>query len=231
MTRILPLLALALPLDALAEAVPRPGPKDPRVRIAAYAEREVYVIETDLLHATTVHFGRGERFVAVVAGDTESFAIDPIPAANALTIKPVVSRAATNMTILTNRRAYSFHLREGARPDQFFDVHFSYPAERQAAAAQKPGFAAPIHRAYSLSGAGDFRPRAVYDDGRYTYFVFPEAARQPAIFKADDDGRERTVNVTQEGTISRVLGVNRDWTLRIGEAAICVRRETGQISS
>ncbi|MEM6942637.1 MAG: conjugal transfer protein TrbG, partial [Pseudomonadota bacterium] len=43
--------------------------------------------------------------------------------------------------------------------------------------------------------------------------------------------RERTVNVTQEGTISRVLGVNRDWTLRIGEAAICVRRETGQISS
>ena len=79
------------------------------------------------------------------------------------------------------------------------------------------------------SGIGDFRPSHIYDDGRYTYFVFPENGRQPALFKADDQGRERTVNWTQQGNTVRVLGVNAYWTLRIGDEAICAWRDESAI--
>lgn len=67
------LLALALPVAALAEATPQGGPLDIRIRTAVYNENQVYRIETDLKHSTTLHFGAGERFEAVIVGDTESF--------------------------------------------------------------------------------------------------------------------------------------------------------------
>ena len=91
------------------------------------------------------------------------------------------------------------------------------------------GFEAPRNYNYRVSGEGDFRPSHIYDDGRYTYFVFPENGRQPALFKADDQGRERTVNWTQQGNTVRVLGVNTYWTLRIGDEAICAWRDESAI--
>ena len=94
---------------------------------------------------------------------------------------------------------------------------------------QPKGFEAPRNYSYRVSGEGDFRPSHIYDDGRYTYFVFPENGRQPALFKADDQGRERTVNWTQQGNTVRVLGVNTFWTLRIGDEAICAWRDESAI--
>ena len=158
------LLALALPVAALAEATPQGGPLDIRIRTAVYNENQVYRIETDLRHSTTIHFGAGERFEAVIVGDTESFQVDPIPElGNVLTIKPHVANASTNMTVITNRRTYSFHLREGSIPNRtgmFFEVRFRYPdEERRAPAASQPkGYEAPRNYNYRVSGDGDFRP-------------------------------------------------------------------------
>ena len=204
------LLALALPVAAFAEVTPQGGALDIRIRTAVYDENQVYRIETDLRHSTTIHFGAGERFEAVIVGDTESFQVDPIPElGNVLTIKPHVANASTNMTVITNRRTYSFHLREGSIPNRtgmFFEVRFRYPDEerRTAAASHPKGFEAPRNYNYRVSGEGDF-------------------------FKADDQGRERTVNWTQQGNTVRVLGVNTYWTLRIGDEAICARRDESAI--
>lgn len=131
------ILALALPVTAYAEATPQGGPLDIRIRTAVYIENQVYRIETDLRHSTTIHFWAGERFEAVIVGDTESFQVDPIPElGNVLTIKPHVANASTNMTVITNRRTYSFHLREGSIPNRtgmFFEVRFRYPDEERRA--------------------------------------------------------------------------------------------------
>ena len=54
------LLALAMPVAASAEATPQGGPLDIRIRTAVYNENQVYRIETDLRHSTTIHFGAGE---------------------------------------------------------------------------------------------------------------------------------------------------------------------------
>lgn len=228
-------LSLLLAAPVLAETTPRGGSLDARIRNAVYNENQVFAIETDLRHSTTIHFGPGERFEAVIVGDTESFQVDPIPElGNVLTIKPHVGRASTNMTVITNRRTYSFHLREGALPGRsgmFFEVRFSYPDDkrRTAAATDPKGFVAPRNYNYRVAGEGDFRPSHIYDDGKYTYFTFPENGRQPALFKADDQGRERTVNWTQQGNTVRVLGINQYWTLRIGEDAICAYRDDSAI--
>lgn len=228
------LLAAVLPTLVSAEATPQGGPLDIRIRYATYNENQVFRIETDLRHSTTIHFGRGERFEAVIVGDTESFQVDPIPElGNVLTIKPHVARASTNMTVITNRRSYSFHLREGSIPNRagmFFEVRFKYPEEaRRSRPGTTKGFEAPRNYAYLVSGESDFRPASVYDDGRYTYFTFPENTRQPAIFKADERGRERTVNWTQDGNTVRVPGVNDYWTLRIDDEALCIARDSSTI--
>lgn len=237
--KLLPLIlfsaSLLLAAPAFSESTPRGGSLDMRIRTATYNKNQVFRIETDLRHSTTIHFGAGERFEAVIVGDTESFQVDPIPElGNVLTIKPHVQSASTNMTVITNRRTYSFHLREGTMPGRsgmFFEVRFRYPEDkRRAAAATNPkGFVAPRNYNYRVSGKGDFKPTHIYDDGKYTYFTFPENARQPALFKADDQGRERTVNWTQTGNTVRVLGVTRYWTLRIGEDAICAYRDDSAI--
>lgn len=234
--RLLPSLFILLivPTAIFAEATPQGGRLDVRIRHAVYDENQVFRIETDLRHATTIHFGQGERFDAVIVGDTESFQVDPIPElGNVLTIKPHVAAASTNMTVITNRRKYSFHLREGSIPNRtgmFFEVRFQYPDEARRKSGGTPkGFEAPRNYAYLVSGESDFRPASVYDDGRYTYFTFPENGRQPAIFKADDKGRERSVNWTQIGDTVRVLGVNDYWTLRIDDAALCIARDRSAI--
>ena len=227
------------PSPALAEATPRGGATDARIRTAVYDPDQVYVIETDLAHATTIRLGAGERFAAVAVGDTESFQVDPIPElGNVVTIKPHVAGASTNMTVITDARSYNFHLREGRSPAQFFEVRFTYPGAGRHNAARDdtsklPGGAAgavpsgAVNGGYLASGSQDFRPTQVWDDGRHTYFRFAPEARQPAIFKADARGRERSVNWTQLGEdVVRVRGLSRDWTLRIGEEAVCVRRGT-----
>ncbi|MCG7521913.1 TrbG/VirB9 family P-type conjugative transfer protein [Ruegeria sp. Ofav3-42] len=234
----LPVLLFALiPGIALSEATPQGGPKDTRIRYAVYDINQVFRIETDLRHSTTIQFGQGERFEAVIVGDTESFQVDPIPElGNILTIKPHVRNASTNMTVITNRRSYVFHLREGSLPGRggmFFEVRFRYPGEARrasSASARVKGFAAPRNFNYKLAGRSDFQPVGVYDDGRFTFFTFPENARQPAIFKADNQGRERTVNWTQQGNTVRVTGTSSFWTLRLGEAALCIYRDTSAVS-
>ena len=220
--------------SANAAATPSGGAHDIRVRNAVYNPDQVYLIETDLKFATTIHFGRGERFKAVIAGDTESFEITPVTnLGNVVSIKPHVRGAVTNMTVITNRRTYSFELREGkisGRTGRFYEVRFSYPEDRSRKSSTTPkGFEAPKNYNYGISGKGDFQPVSVYDDGRYTYFTFAEGIRQPAIFKADSDGRERTINWTQQGNTVRVLGISNYWTLRIDDYALCVARDTSAI--
>lgn len=233
---LLAILGLMVPVMVSAEATPKGGPKDTRIRYAVYDTEQVFRIETDLRHSTTLRFGQGERFRAVIVGDTESFQVDPIPElGNVLTIKPHVPGASTNMTVLTSRRSYAFHLREGSIPGKtgkFFEVRFRYPEEdrrTRAASAGPKGFQPRQTHAYKIAGQGDFRPVSVYDDGWFTYFTFSGRGRQPAIFKVNALGRERTVNWTQNGNTVRVSGVTRFWTLRLGEEALCIYRDTSAI--
>jgi type IV secretion system protein VirB9 len=137
------------------------------------------------------------------------------------------------MTVIANRHTYAFDLAKNAiLSGDLFEIRFRYP--ERAAPAQAARRRARLRRSSATPrtfARGDFVSRSVWDDGRYTYFAFAEGARQPAIFKVNGRGRERTVNWTQQGDVVRVLGTNPYWTLRIGDEAICVYRDTRALTA
>lgn len=204
---------------ALAEATPRRGPNDARVRIATYQEGQVFRLNVSLTHVTTIEFGEGETIRSILAGDTEGFELDGVPGGQAFAIKPLARGVHTNVTVYTNRRSYYFNVEEVSTPT-FYVVQFHYPDEQRrpenAVAAQAPNYN------YGASNRTEITPVRVWDDGTFTYFQLARNAPVPAIFRYAN-GRERTVNTqaTEPGVI-RVSGVNAQWVLRLGETVVCV---------
>lgn len=218
--RLFILLIALLPGLAFAEAIPRGGPNDNRVRLATYQEGQVYRLSVSLTHVTTVEFGEGESIRSIIAGDTEGFEIDGVPGGQAFAIKPVARGVHTNVTVYTNRRSYYFNLEETRSPT-FYVVQFRYPEDNtrptRAIAAQAPNYN------YGASARTEFTPTRVWDDGTFTYFEFPRNAPVPAIFRYAN-GRERTVNTqATEDSVIRVSGVNGQWVLRIGDEVVCIK--------
>lgn len=212
-------LLVLLPSLAFAEAIPRRGPNDQRVRIATYQDAQVFRLNVSLTHVTTIEFGKGESIRSIIAGDTEGFEIDGVPGGRAFAIKPVARGVHTNVTVYTNRRSYYFNVQEISSPT-FYVVQFRYPDDnrRPTNAITR---AAPNYN-YGASAQTEFTPTRIWDDGTFTYFAFPRNAPIPAIFRYGD-GRERTVNTSglNDGVI-RISGVNRQWVLRLGEEVVCV---------
>ena len=58
--RLVILLIALLPGLAFAEAIPRGGPNDSRVRLATYQEGQVYRLSVSLTHVTTIEFGEAQ---------------------------------------------------------------------------------------------------------------------------------------------------------------------------
>ena len=205
---------------ALAEATPRRGPNDARVRIATYQEGQVFRLNVSLTHVTTIEFGTGETIRSILAGDTEGFELDGVPGGQAFAIKPLARGVHTNVTVYTNHRSYYFNVQEVSTPT-FYVVQFRYPDEdrhpRNAVAGQAPNFN------YGASDRTEITPVRVWDNGTFTYFQFARNAPVPAIFRYSN-GRERTVNTqaTEPGVI-RVSGVNAQWVLRLGDQVVCIQ--------
>ena len=213
--------------SAVAENTPRRGPLDNRVRIATWAEGQVYRVVTTLTRVTTVEFGTGETIQSIIAGDTVGFQFDGVPGGRAFAIKPTASGVATNITVYTNRRSYYFHVVE-ARETPHYVVQFRYP-ETQTQPTRAVAADAP-NANYAVSSQKEFTPTAVWDDGTFTYFRFARNAPVPAIFRYSN-GAERAVNSTaQADGVIRVSGVNQQWVLRLGEDEVCVQDSAGPAS-
>ncbi|MFC5567101.1 TrbG/VirB9 family P-type conjugative transfer protein [Rubellimicrobium aerolatum] len=211
----------ALTSAAEAEVTPGRGGHDERVRVASYVDGQVYRISTTLLHVTTVEFAPGETITSIVAGDTEGFQFDGIPGGQAFAVKPTASGVSTNINVYTNLRSYYFNVVEGGGPT-YYVVRFAYPG------AAAPPRGAVVPRAttyrYSVSGAAEFAPVAVSDDGTFTYFQFAPNAPLPAMLRVGPEGGERTANSsTRSDGVVRVSGISPRWVLRLGDEVVCVQ--------
>jgi type IV secretion system protein VirB9 len=207
------------PAHAMAEAIPRGGANDHRVRIATWQDGQVYRLSVSLTHVTSIEFGEGESIRSIIAGDTEGFEIDGVPGGRAFAIKPLSRAVHTNVTVYTNRRSYYFNVEEASTPT-FYVVQFRYPNDTRRP-ANAIARAAP-NANYGASARSEFTPTRVWDDGTFTYFAFPRNAPVPAIFRYAN-GRERTVNTgSLEDGVIRVSGVNRQWVLRLGDEVVCI---------
>lgn len=115
---------------AMAEV---PVVTDSRIKTFVFNENEVFNITTHYGYQSNIEFGEKENIETVSVGDRVAWQI--IPAGRRLFIRAQEENAHTNMTIVTNLRAYQFDLRSSAADAVFgseeltYVVRFFYPGE------------------------------------------------------------------------------------------------------
>jgi type IV secretion system protein VirB9 len=193
--------ALAVSLMALAAA------PDPRLRTVIYDADEIFRLAAYVGYQIDVEFEAGERFVGLGAGDVEgvTFAAQ----ANHLFLKPKAAGTRTNLTVLTNRRAYHFDYRTSAGApdpsgaDVLYVLRFLY-ADAATPRASRPAESAPLpieapadqprNNDYWYCGREELAPLSAWDDGVQTHLRFDPRRELPAVFVRNDDGSESLLN-------------------------------------
>jgi len=220
---------LVLSAPALAE--------DPRLVSRLYDESQVVLVEGRANVQTTIRFGEDELIENVAIGDSQAWQITPNKRANLLFVKPLADRAATNMTVITNRRTYLFDLVANPKvAAPLYVLSFTYPEvvepapERLAspevpnevelvAAADAEAIVDPAELNFAWDRKGDRKllPARVYDDGSATFLAWPAGAPVPAILMKDEQGTEGPVNFAVRGDVIVIDGVPRELVLRSGK--------------
>ncbi|WP_239806499.1 TrbG/VirB9 family P-type conjugative transfer protein [Croceicoccus hydrothermalis] len=229
---IRPLCTLAL--VAATMAVPAHA-GDPRLVTRMYDEDAVVRIEGRTNVQATVAFADDERIENVAIGDSASWQVTPNKRANLLFVKPLEPTAATNMTVVTDRRTYYFDLVASPRAKPLYQLRFAYPEEpvedAPARMAAAPGSIemqaatdplavtdpASLNFAWGRSGDAALLPERAYDDGEVTYLAWPQGRDVPAILVTNADGREGPVNFTVRGENIIIEGVPGRIILRSGD--------------
>ncbi len=220
-----------------------PAAADPRLVDRLYDPDEIVRVEGRANVQTTIRFDERERIENVAIGDSTAWQVTPNRQANLLFVKPLADRAATNMTVVTNRRTYLFDL--VASPGHRTPVYvlaFDYPVElelvdevQMAGADGAPGAPpsatvvaaatdpyavldpAQLNFAWGMSGNRALLPERIFDDGDATFLAWPPTAALPAILVRDEGGAEGPVNFAVRGDVIVVSGVPREIILRSGE--------------
>jgi type IV secretion system protein VirB9 len=173
-----------------------------------------------------IEFGADERIETVSIGDALAWQVTPSKRARNLFLKPLAPKAATNMTVVTDRRRYTFALgvapRRASAP---WIVKFDYPRPVVEAIEEPPPPPAPIlNFDYTLTGVQALRPVRVWDDDRQTYFEFRQGQPIPAIFAGGPGKDESLVNSVMRGRIAVVQQLGDRFTLRAGDQMASVAR-------
>jgi type IV secretion system protein VirB9 len=173
---------------------------------------------------------------------------------NQILVKPKDNATHNNLEISTTKRDYSFVFRvlkdnvDGQHEGEtapMYRVIFRYPnlqwkgllldggtrTPDEQEIIQKRLAAKPIPKNWNytmqvLQEASDIAPTLVFDDGRFTYFKFPNNREVPAIFMLSKTGEESRSNVHMEGDLAVVEKLNRQFILRLGEATVGIWNES-----
>ena len=207
---------------------------DPRLRVVDYRPTLVLPLTAFVGYHVHFQFAPGEYFVNLGAGDTSS--LDVGAEGNHLLLKPKQPNAGTNLTILTNRRAYFVDYRAlGRQPradEAVYSIAYRYadagPSSAMASKDSPPveevlGGARPEqNRDYWYCGSPSLRPIAAVDDGLQLRLTFAPHAELPAVFAAEPDGEEALVNTHVENDSIVVHRLTERVVLRRGQEVGCV---------
>ena len=223
--KILPLALLLL----TAGRLPVPGLSDPHIQSVLYEPDEVVDLRGALGWQILLEFGPDERIENVSIGDAMAWQVTPNKRARNLFLKPLIKNATTNMTVVTDRRRYTFSLQTAPRQVTTpWVVRFEYPREIVEAVEEPlPPPPPPRNFAYTFTGDQALRPARVWDDGSMTYFEFVDGQSIPAIFAGGPGKGESLVNSMTRGRVVVVQQTSGRFTLRTGKAYAAVTAGVG----
>ncbi|PCI98722.1 MAG: P-type conjugative transfer protein VirB9 [Alphaproteobacteria bacterium] len=236
-------IALCLASPAIAGKTPHPGSADARVKTIVYHDTDVFRITGHYGFSTVLEFDARENIETIALGDSQAWQTIKPGRGNLLFIKPLEQNANTNMTVITNKRIYTFELtarsaQSHKSPNLSFRIKFVYPDQIDMQLAninkmQNNGFdpanfaPSPVpadqwNFDYSYSGDKRLRPARAFDDGTFTYLQFSKNEVTPAVFAVDENGNESIVNYSMKGKYLVVESLGRQFTLRDGDTTVCI---------
>lgn len=234
--------------SAIAGIDPKPMSADSRVKTVVYNENDVYQVQGHYGYSTVIELSKNENIETISLGDTQSWQVMKPGKPNIVFIKPLEEEASTNMTIITDRRIYTFEL----TADQAYSprsseltfrlrFHYAEEIERELAfigSTSRSSFNSlennnpvSLNFDYSFSGSRNLRPLRAFDDGSFTYFQFETFKSTPAVFAVDEQGNERLVNFNIQGKYLVVAGVGSQFTLRDGKIETCIFNQNAPIET
>ncbi|WP_140987171.1 TrbG/VirB9 family P-type conjugative transfer protein [Asticcacaulis tiandongensis] len=222
-------------------------PTDPRIRSVDYIEEGVIAVPVSRAVVTRIVLERGEKIVAAATGipskcDNEAHVWCIVADANAneVWVKPKTGASKNNLELKTDRRDYSIDLMVGATTTYRVIIRHpktealpepsDTPPDEVAVVEDRLKGTQPVARNlnYTLQSNGkgaDITPKAVFDDGVFTYFRFPGNSELPTIFVIGSDGREARVNFTMQDDHMVVQKLGRRFVLRLGKSVVSVWNE------
>jgi type IV secretion system protein VirB9 len=258
MTRVrtLPLIALvaSMMLASLASAA-QPITTDSRIKTLVFNPNEVFTITTHYGYQSNIEFGPKEVIDTISVGDRIGWQITP--AGRRLFIRAQEENAHTNMTVITNLRAYQFDLRSSAADAVFgseeltYVVRFFYP-EDAAAGLTPPAPPAPVaavpppmptgsivssaptpspifNYRYTYSGPSAVAPVKIFDDGKSTFFKFNgEVAPKISVITAKGETLDVATRRTSDGLIAVNVVAPRFSVQQAGQSVL-VYNEAGGV--
>lgn len=229
---------LYLTSPALAAQSTNSGSADARVKTITYHDTDVFQITGHYGFSTTLEFEQDENIETIALGDSQAWQTIKPGRGNLLFIKPLEKNAATNMSVVTNKRIYTFELtaktaRSIKSKNLSFRIKFDYPGQTDLRLANIGGTGSKQYKSsqsalssaspeswnfeYGYSGNKRLRPTRAFDDGTFTYLQFKETEVTPAVFSVDEDGNEAIVNYTMHGNYMVIERLSPQFTLRDGE--------------
>jgi type IV secretion system protein VirB9 len=220
-------LGMVLPQAASAQSG-TPVVSDSRIKTFVYNENDVYSLLTHYGYQSNVEFAKDERVKTVSVGDRVGWQI--IPAGRRLFIKAMEENAHTNMTVVTNERAYQFDLKSSGKqplqPDEelVYVVRFYYPEAEDYSPvppvySDQPPVAMPVapvmpqapvqpvqtvNYLYTFDGSDALAPLKIYDDGQRTTLEFGRMLQGVNALFLAPDGSWQPVPVMAEGAMLHV---------------------------
>ncbi len=215
--------------------VPAPGPGDPRIREVMYDPNQVVQLTAHLGFELPIEFDPEERIENVALGDSLSWQATPNRKATLLFLKPMTKGSPTSMTVVTNKRIYTFLLTTTASdnpndPAAMLRVRFLYPKPPRPAPPTAPAAAAgpdaassTLNFAYTYKGAKAIEPARVFDNGEATYFQFGEVATRRPFFSSARTARKKWPTRGLTANTRSPISPPRPFVLRYGKAKLEVR--------
>ncbi len=177
-----------------------------------------------------VEFGADEHIENIALGDSAAWQITPNKRANLIFLKPLMAKARTNMTVVTDKRRYLFDIYNGGPNGRvLYAIRFVYPEAFKAVAESPMGAATTgsailpppplLNDHWAVKGDLRLTPARIYDDGVSTFIAWSDTTELPAVLLVGPDGSEGPVNFTVKGDYLVVDGVAARYVLRIGKAS------------
>ena len=235
------LTALA-PVIALAETKAIPMPGDTKLVVFPYDANDTYTVLARPKSVTDIAIHPDENVIAMAVGDTAQWVISKTN--GHVFIKPIHPDIATTATIVTDRRTYQLTLRSSPENGKFYQrVSWNYPDilvfQQEQAARAKASFDVERSRLestvvspnvaieklnfeYSIQREAEFKPRQVFDDGKFTWIRLADSQEMPAVFLKPEAGEAELLNYNLRGQFLVVQRTVPRLLLKAGDREVII---------